>query len=424
MLKQHPMKKLLCVFSLFIMMFSYMPTMHAAETYTGKINKDKVFFRMKANTDSDYHALLKLNTKVAVLGIQGDFYNARFDSKEGYIMKKFVDLSSSAVRKLEKTDEIVSNSKYAKASSIRALGDPPGYVRYGASGEDVEKLQRALQLKKCYSGLVDGKFGNQTRDALKKYQEKYKLEVTGKVDYATLTKLFGGVKETSVQDDPKMKGIASISQIDVPNTTKPNNSGKHVIALQQALKIKGYYKSPIDGKYGDKTIDAVTKYQKSVGLDADGVAGNGTIKKLFGKNAANYTIPTKRLDWFNGGSTIIPKGAIFTVKDIYSGKTFSAKRWSGYNHLDAEPLNSDSTASFKDAVGGSWSWSRRPVLIKYNGQVYAASITSMPHGDDTISGNNYEGHFCIHFYKSKTHETNKLDGTHQNAVERAMGASW
>jgi hypothetical protein len=48
----------------------------------------------------------------------------------------------------------------------------------------------------------------------------------------------------------------------------------------------------------------------------------------------------------------------------------------------------------------------------------------MPHGDDTISGNNYEGHFCIHFYKSKTHETNKLDGTHQNAVERAMGASW
>lgn len=405
-------------------LIGYFPLVSAAETYTGKINTDKVFFRTKANTDCDYHAVLKVNTKVAVLGIQGDFYKARFDSKEGYIMKKFVDLPSSSQRKLAKTDEIISNSKYAKASSIKALGDPPGYVRYGASGEDVEKLQRALQLKKCYSGIVDGKFGNQTRDALKKYQEKNKLTVTGKADYSTIRSLFGGVQETSIKDDPKMKGITSIAQIDVPNTTKANNSGRHVIALQQALKLKGFFKAPIDGKYGDKTLEAVTKYQKSVGLSADGVAGNGTIKRLFGKNAANYTIPTEKLDWFNGGSTVIPKGAIFTVKDIYSGKTFSAKRWSGYNHVDAEPLNADSTAAFKDAVGGSWSWARRPVLIKYNGHVYAASINSMPHGDDTISGNNYEGHFCIHFYKSKTHETNRIDNVHQNAVQRAMNASW
>lgn len=424
MYQKRILRKLLAVYALMTILIGYFPLVSAAETYTGKINTDKVFFRTKANTDCDYHAVLKVNTKVAVLGIQGDFYKARFDSKEGYIMKKFVDLPSSSQRKLAKTDEIISNSKYAKASSIKALGDPPGYVRYGASGEDVEKLQRALQLKKCYSGIVDGKFGNQTRDALKKYQEKNKLTVTGKADYSTIRSLFGGVQETSIKDDPKMKGITSIAQIDVPNTTKANNSGRHVIALQQALKLKGFFKAPIDGKYGDKTLEAVTKYQKSVGLSADGVAGNGTIKRLFGKNAANYTIPTEKLDWFNGGSTIIPKGAIFTVKDIYSGKTFSAKRWSGYNHVDAEPLNADSTAAFKDAVGGSWSWARRPVLIKYNGHVYAASINSMPHGDDTISGNNYEGHFCIHFYKSKTHETNRIDNVHQNAVQRAMNASW
>mgnify|MGYP000973139790 CR=1 FL=1 len=424
MYQKRILRKLLAVYALMTILIGYFPLVSAAETYTGKINTDKVFFRTKANTDCDYHAVLKVNTKVAVLGIQGDFYKARFDSKEGYIMKKFVDLPSSSQRKLAKTDEIISNSKYAKASSIKALGDPPGYVRYGASGEDVEKLQRALQLKKCYSGIVDGKFGNQTRDALKKYQEKNKLTVTGKADYSTIRSLFGGVQETSIKDDPKMKGITSIAQIDVPNTTKANNSGRHVIALQQALKLKGFFKAPIDGKYGDKTLEAVTKYQKSVGLSADGVAGNGTIKRLFGKNAANYTIPTEKLDWFNGGSTVIPKGAIFTVKDIYSGKTFSAKRWSGYNHVDAEPLNADSTAAFKDAVGGSWSWARRPVLIKYNGHVYAASINSMPHGDDTISGNNYEGHFCIHFYKSKTHETNRIDNVHQNAVQRAMNASW
>lgn len=424
MFRRNLLAKLLSLFLLMTVFFGYYPVASAATSYTGKINTDKVFFRTKANTSCDYHAVLKDKTKVAVLGVEGDFYKARYDSKEGYIMKKFVDLPSSAVRKLEKTAEIISNSKYAKASSIRALGDPPTYVSYGASGEDVEKIQRALQLKKCYSGIVDGKFGNQTRDALKKYQKDNKLTITGKVDYSTVLSLFGRVQETSAKDDPKMKGITSVAQIAVPNTTKANNSGRHVVALQQALKLKGYFKAPIDGKYGDKTVEAVTKYQKSVGLSADGVAGNGTIKKLFGKNAANYTIPTEKLDWFNGGSTVIPKGAIFTIKDIYSGKTFSVKRWSGYNHIDAEPLNAANTATFKEAVGGSWSWSRRPVLVKYNGHVYAASINSMPHGEDTISGNNYDGHFCIHFYKSKTHETNNIDSEHQNAVQRAMNASW
>ena len=202
MYQKRILRKLLAIYALMTILIGYFPLVSAAETYTGKINTDKVFFRTKANTDCDYHAVLKVNTKVAVLGIQGDFYKARFDSKEGYIMKKFVDLPSSSQRKLAKTDEIISNSKYAKASSIKALGDPPGYVRYGASGEDVEKLQRALQLKKCYSGIVDGKFGNQTRDALKKYQEKNKLTVTGKADYSTIRSLFGGVQETSIKDDP------------------------------------------------------------------------------------------------------------------------------------------------------------------------------------------------------------------------------
>ncbi len=271
---------------------------------------------------------------------------------------------------------------------------------------------------------MDGKFGKMTREAIENYQKKNKLKVTGKTNYETINHLFGKVSETSVEDDPKMKGITRIGQIDVPNTTRKNNSGKHVTALQQALKIKGFYSYPIDGKYGDRTVEAVKAFQKSSGLTVDGTAGNATIKKLFGKNAANYTIETERLDWFNGGSTRIPKNAIFSIKDIRSGKVFSAKRWSGYNHLDAEPLNAKQTAIFKEAVGGEWSWDRRPILVKYNGHVYAASMNSMPHADDTISGNDYEGHFCIHFYNSKTHDTNRVDSEHQNAVETAMRYSW
>lgn len=396
----------------------------AAQTiFTGKVSSDKVFFRMQANTSCEYHAVLKKGETVGVYGIKGDFFKVKFNGKDGYVMKKFVTLSSSDLKKLTGAEETQSKSKYAKVASIKALGSAPSSVKFGDSGDNVEKLQRALQIKKCYSGVVDGKFGNMTRDALKTYQQKHKLTVSGKADYSTIRSIFGSVSETTAQDDPNMKGITSISQIPVPNTTKKNNSGKHVTALQQALKLKGYFAAPINGRYDDNTVEAVKKFQKRSGLDADGIAGNSTIKKLFGKNAANYVMPTERLDWFNGGSTVIPKGATFTVKDVLTGVTFTCRRWSGYNHLDAEPVNAAATASFKSAVG-SWSWARRPALVKYNGHVYAASINSMPHEDDTIPGNDFNGHFCIHFYKSRTHGTNHLDSEHQNCVDRAMNTHW
>lgn len=414
---------LLALFLFSAILLSINVSAAAQSIFSGKISSDKVFFRMQANTSCEYHAVLNKGAIVGVYGIKGDFYKVKFDGRDGFVMKKFVTLSSSDLKKLNGEQETQSKSKYAKVTSIKALGSVPTSVKYGDSGDNVEKLQRALQIKKCYSGIVDGKFGNMTRDALKAYQQKYKLTVTGKADYSTILSIFGSVSETTAQDDPKMKGITSISQIPVPNTTQKNNSGKHVIALQQALKLKGYFSAPINGNYDDKTVEAVSKFQKRCGLSVDGVAGNSTIKKLFGKNAANYVIPTERLDWFNGGSTVIPKGATFTVKDILTGVTFTCRRWSGYNHLDAEPVNAAATAAFKSAVG-SWTWARRPALIKYNGHVYAASINAMPHEDDTIPGNNFDGHFCIHFYKSRTHGTNNLDTDHQNCVDRAMNAHW
>ncbi len=393
----------------------------AQESYTGTLNTDKVFFRKEANTNCDYHAVLNKGDKVAVFTIKGEFYQCRFNGKVGYVMKKFVDLPSSSVKKLAKT---VSTSKYADKATISSLGTPPGYLKYGDSGEDVEKLQRALQIKGYSPGVVDGKFGKGTREALRNFQKKNKLTINGQADYATIKKLFGSVSQTTAQDDPALKGITSISQLTVPNTTQKGNSGRHVKALQQALKLKGYFPWVIDSKYGDNTVEAVKNFQKRYRLQADGVAGFQTIKTLFGKDAANYVIPTQKLDWFAGGNKIIPKGATFQIKDIYSGEVFTCKRWSGYNHLDAEPINKEASAAIKRAAGGSWSWARRPVLVKYNGVVYGASMNSMPHGDNTITGNDFDGHFCLHFSNSKTHETNRVDEQHQRMVNRALNSNW
>lgn len=247
-------------------------------------------------------------------------------------------------------------------------------------------------------------------------------------DYVKLSssakKALEKTKTTTVKNDPKMKGVTKISQITVPATSKKGNSGAKVTALQQALKIKGHYTWAIDGSYGNNTVAAVKAFQKSVKLKQTGVADNDTIKALFGKNAADYTYKTERLDWFNGGDKVIARGKTFEVKDVLTGKTFTVKRWAGANHLDAEPETAADTKVLKSIYGGEWSWDRRPILVKYNGHVYAASMNGMPHGTSTIDNNNYDGHFCIHFYKSKTHESKKVDTAHQNAVTKAMKYSW
>lgn len=235
-------------------------------------------------------------------------------------------------------------------------------------------------------------------------------------------------KDTGSTSSKSTSGQTIESLGSAPAACKPGDKNNHVLKIQQALTILGYYSGNQTGNYGDLTEQAVKDFQKAKGLSVDGIAGKGTIKAMFGTTAAgsskSSTPKTEKLDWFNGGASTIPKNAKFEVMDVRSGRTFTARRWSGSNHLDAEPYSKDDTAVIKKNFGGSFTWTRRPILVKYNGHVYAASMTSMPHGTQTITDNNFEGHFCIHFYQSKTHETDRVDEDHQAAVAEAMKATW
>ena len=103
---------------------------------------------------------------------------------------------------------------------------------------------------------------------------------------------------------------------------------------------------------------------------------------------------------------------------------FTAKRQAGGYHLDAEPLTAADTATLKKINGGEFTWYRRPMLVLYNGRVYACSIYSEPHGSDTIASNNFDGQFCLHFYGSKTHGTDRVDPDHMKCEEQALKATW
>ena len=356
-------------------------------------------------------AVKNLQTKLKKLG----FYNASIDGDYG-------DTTVAAVKAFQKkynltADGVAGSETLKKLDSAYKNADSDkddGSLRKGATGSAVKNLQTKLKKLGFYNASIDGDYGDTTVAAVKAFQKKYNLTADGVAGSETLKKLDSAYKNadsnTSTDDDSLRKGA----------------TGTAVKTLQTNLKKLGFYTAYVDGSFGATTESAVKAFQKKYGLTADGVAGSATLKKIESAvaSASSGKITTEQLDWFNGGKNVIPNGAVFQIKDVSTGLIFSARRQSGGNHMDAEPLTAEDTAILKKINGGTFSWRRRAVLVKYNGHVYAASIYSEPHGTNTILDNNFDGQFCLHFYGSKTHGTDRVDADHQKCVEQAMKATW
>lgn len=125
------------------------------------------------------------------------------------------------------------------------------------------------------------------------------------------------------------------------------------------------------------------------------------------------------MEWYNGGSKVLKRGAYTTMLDLMSGQLISIKRMGGSSHMDVEPATAADTAKLLAACGGEWSWDSRPVILYADGKFIACAINTMPHGDQTIFDNNYDGQFCLHMLGSKTHGSNKVNDLHQEAIYAA-----
>ena len=356
-------------------------------------------------------AVKDLQTKLKKLGYYDGTVDSTFGSGTYAAVKAFqkkYNLTADGVAGSETLKKL--DSAYKNADSDK----DDDSLRKGATGSAVKNLQTKLKKLGFYNASIDGDYGDTTVAAVKAFQKKYNLTADGVAGSETLKKLDSAYKNadsnTSTDDDSLRKGA----------------TGTAVKTLQTNLKKLGFYTAYVDGSFGATTESAVKAFQKKYGLTADGVAGSATLKKIESAvaSASSGKITTERLDWFNGGKNVIPNGAVFQIKDVSTGLIFSARRQSGGNHMDAEPLTAEDTAILKKINGGTFSWRRRAVLVKYNGHVYAASIYSEPHGTNTILDNNFDGQFCLHFYGSKTHGTDRVDADHQRCLEQAMKATW
>ncbi len=133
------------------------------------------------------------------------------------------------------------------------------YVVKGNGYANVVAVQHRLNTL-GYSVTADGVWGNGTKAAVKRFQSARGLTADGVV---------GGATERALGLSLPIYG----------GITKGRTTA-NIAAVQARLRTYGYYTSTVDGKWGNKTLSAILKYQSNNGLTCDGKVGSGTERKL------------------------------------------------------------------------------------------------------------------------------------------------
>lgn len=198
---------------------------------------------------------------------------------------------------------------------------------------------------------------------------------------------------------------------------KSASSSSERTAIAQGTKVEivgmsgSYYQVKVGSVKGYVRTNSVTRTKPSA--NAGSSSGN-----TFTKNRSRVV----KLNWFNGGSSVLKTGSYGYIYDIDTGITVKIKRMGGHNHADVEPATKSDTAKLLKIAGGTFSWESHAVILHAGGKYVACAINTLPHGDQTLYNNGYDGQFCLHMTGSLTHGSESVNEKHQASIDRAY--SW
>ena len=163
---------------------------------------------------------------------------------------------ANAVGPLATLERPIGTYQFA-ASSVAEM--PPGMRTAYVRG-----LQEALAAHGYRPGPADGQLGPRTRGAVRAYERDAGLPITGQATDEILNHL----------NFARPKVMARISS--EPSAT--------VLAIQRALRGRGYDPGPADGLIGARTRDAIRQYQTDAGLARTGKADKALLQELRAAN--------------------------------------------------------------------------------------------------------------------------------------------
>ena len=158
--------------------------------------------------------------------------------------------------------------------------DADGVLREGERGPAVRQLQERLNIVGARDAQgralgADGEFGSRTEQAVIAFQRSRGLDPDGIAGPRTLAAL---EQATRARSGAMADGVL-----------REGESGAEVTRLQQRLNALGFRDAEgralqADGRFGERTEQAVVAFQRARGLDPDGIAGPRTLAALESPN--------------------------------------------------------------------------------------------------------------------------------------------
>ena len=211
----------------------------------------------------------------------------------------------------------------------------PGVLKVGSSGEDVVVVQASInRISQSYPAIpkiypVDGIYGRDTENAVKKFQSVFELNPDGIVGEATwykLVNLYVGVARLSELVSEGQKYVDGAAQY--PDTVRPGDRGERVKELQYMLAVLAEFNDElpmlnIDGIYGKDTANAVRAFQRRKNLPVTGIADRKTWDMIYRQfeGISNIVLSNNNL---------FPKGENTGASDDYSS-TSRNTQYPGYS---------------------------------------------------------------------------------------------
>ena len=232
--------------------------------------------------DRDYALIYTLQQRLKDLGYYTIKVDGIFGSGTQRAVREFQQVNGLSVT--GKADNATQQLLYSSAAKPAgsSSGIPSSYETLSRSGKyksAVVPLQKRLRELGYYSGNIDGYFGSQTYRAVRNFQSRNGLTVTGVADAYTQQILYSASAKTYSGSTASSGSTSSGYRL-----LYWGCRGDAVKRLQNAL-INAGYKSIVrtaDGIFGQWTYDAVRAYQKDHGLAVDGIAGKNTQNSLYG----------------------------------------------------------------------------------------------------------------------------------------------
>jgi peptidoglycan hydrolase-like protein with peptidoglycan-binding domain len=242
-----------------------------------------------------------------------------------------------------------------------------GFVR---ADQTIRSLQQSLKDQGFYYGTVTGNKSAETTAAIRRYQIRNGLKVTGEINEETLRSVNPSSNSVASAPQPATKPAAiqshsvrpdanarltqssppqSFNQPNHPLETNPSYSASYyqsaplrvnrriIAGAQYQLISRGYYRGRVDGKSGSRTASAIRAFQSNAGLPPTGRLDVETVKALGASDAdLAYLTPTPRQD-----ETWIPvtkfKHGKWKVKWKKSHRPFGGENGDEERQANSEP---------------------------------------------------------------------------------------